>query len=105
MRALPSALLAILIAATPALADKGGRRDDDDRKTLEQAQERGDVLPLARIVELLRAQGIAGDILEVELDDEDNGLVYEIYVLGPDGRRLELTVDPSTGRILDRDPD
>ena len=31
--------------------------------------------------------------------------VYEIYVLGPDGRRLELKVDPVTGRILDKGRD
>jgi uncharacterized membrane protein YkoI len=102
MRAFVPFLLAALVAvAAPAFADKG----DDDRKTLERARERGDVLPLARIVELLRGQGITGDLLEVELEQEDHGLVYEIYVLGDDGRRLELTVDPATGRILDMERD
>ena len=28
-----------------------------------------------------------------------------VYVLGNDGRRLELTVDPATGRILDMERD
>lgn len=104
MRAFGSLALAVLVAlASPALADKGGRHEDRER--LERAIERGEVLPLARIVELLRAQGITGDILEVELDDEDGGLVYEIYILGPDGRRREFDVDPATGRILDMDED
>lgn len=105
MRALFPALMAVLIAVTPVLADKGGRGDDDDRRTLERAQENGNVLPLTRIVELLREQGIAGDILEVELEGEGEDFVYEIYVLGPDGRRLELKVDPVTGRILDKGRD
>jgi uncharacterized membrane protein YkoI len=103
MRAFVPLLLAALVAATPAFADQGGH--DDDRSTLERARERGDVQPLARIVELLREQGIAGELLEVELEREDDGLVYEIYVLGNDGRRLELTVDPATGRILDMERD
>ena len=104
MRAFVPLLLAALVAvAAPAYADQD--EHDDDRKTLERAREHGDVLPLARIVELLRGQGIAGELLEVELDREDDGLVYEIYVLGNDGRRLELTVDPATGRILDVEQD
>lgn len=106
MRAFVPVLLAALLAAVaPASADKGGREDHDDRRTLERARERGEVLPLARIIELLRAQGVAGDVLEVELEDEDEGFVYEIYVLGSDGRRRELTVDPATGRILSVDED
>ncbi len=104
MRAFVPVLLAALVGVTlPAFADKG--RDHDDRRTLERARERGDILPLARIVELLRAQGITGDLLEVELEDKDGSLIYEIYVLGADGRRQELTVDPATGRILGVDRD
>lgn len=106
MRVLFAASVAVLIAGiTPALADKGGRGDHDDRKTVERARERGEVLPLARIVELLRAQGQAGEVLEVELEEDDGDLIYEIYLLGDDGRRREIKVDPATGRILDMDHD
>jgi uncharacterized membrane protein YkoI len=106
MRALFAASVAVLIAGiTPALADKGGREDHDDRKKIERARERGDVLPLARIVELLRTQGLKGDVLDVELEDDDGGLIYEIYLLGKDGRRREIKVDPATGRILEMDHD
>jgi uncharacterized membrane protein YkoI len=106
MRVLLAASVAVLIVGiTPALTDKGGRGDHDDRKTVESARERGDVLPLARIVELLRAQGMQGEVLEVELEDDDGRLIYEIYLLGDDGRRREIKVDPATGRILDMDHD
>ena len=98
----PFFLVIFVAVALPALADKGG---DDDRRTVERARERGEVLPLARIIELLRAQGLTGDVPEVELENDDAGLVYEIYLLGPDGRRLEIKVDPASGRILDRDHD
>lgn len=102
MRALLPVLLATVLVASPALADKGGHGDHDERERLEHAQEKGDVLPLARILELLRAEGITGEVLEVELENEDDGFVYEIYLLGPDGRRLEVKVDPATGKILSR---
>ncbi len=103
MRVPLAACFAVLIAGIPpALADKGG---DDDRRTVERARERGEVLPLARIIELLRGQGLTGDVLEIELENDDVGLVYEIYLLGPDGRRLEIKVDPATGRIIDRGHD
>ncbi|MCO5162194.1 MAG: PepSY domain-containing protein [Mesorhizobium sp.] len=103
MRVLLAACFAVLIASvSPALADKGG---DADRRAVERARERGEILPLARIIELLRAQGLTGDVLEVELENDDAGVVYEIYLLGPGGRRLEIKVDPATGRILERDHD
>jgi uncharacterized membrane protein YkoI len=94
-------LVALIVGVAPALADNR----DDDRRTVERARERGVVLPLARIIELLRAQGLTGDVLEVELEDDDAGLIYEIYLLGPDGRRLEIKVDPATGGIIDRGHD
>ncbi len=41
-----------------------------------------------------------GEIVEIELDDKDGGLYYEIYYLDSGGRRIEIYVDAATGQIL-----
>ena len=38
--------------------------------------------------------------MEIELDDKDDRLYYEIYYLDSGGRRIEIEVDAETGEIL-----
>ena len=67
-------------------------------------------MPLTKILEQVRAE-LPGEVLEVELEDEDEEeggahggrgrhgrLVYEFKVLTPDGRLVELYYDAATGR-------
>lgn len=63
-------------------------------------------LPYARIEAIAQAAA-PGDIIEVELDTADPGegsasvhAIYEITVLAPSGRVLELEIDAATGVIL-----
>lgn len=103
-RLLAASITALVVGISPALADKGGRHDDD-RETVERARDQGKVLPLAEILDILKTRGLTGKVVEVELEDDDEGLIYEIYLLGPDGRRREIKVDPTSGRIIDVDHD
>jgi uncharacterized membrane protein YkoI len=91
MRSLICTLLVLL--STAALAD-GGR----DHEWLEEARERGDVLPLTELLERLK---LDGTVLEIEVEDEDGRIAYEIYYLDAAGRRHEVLVDAATGEVLE----
>lgn len=64
----------------------------------------GEILSLAKILEIVRP--VTGTrILEVEMEHEDFGLIYEIYFLDPQGRRREIYVDARNGNILSQELD
>ena len=92
-------------AVHTASADRGGRaRDDDDQEKVWEARKRGTILPLETILaSLLRTY--PGEILKIDLDDDDDYLIYEIEILTRRGIVLELEVDAHTGRILDIEED
>ncbi len=46
-----------------------------------------------------------GRIVEVELEDEDGLWLYEIEVLTPEGRLIEIELDARTGAILGYEED
>ena len=111
----------LVLAQAPACADDhpgdsfgrgdahrnaAGRRHDHD--SARQARAHGEILPIADILRMVRAE-VPGDVIEVELErEEDRGTAcwtYEIEILTPDGRLLKLAVDAKHGRILDREDD
>ena len=92
MRHLLAIALLGLAAAGPGLAD-----DDHDRARA--ALERGEVLPLATLLERL-APVIDGDIIELELERERRRWVYEITYIDGRGRLIELEVDAADGTVL-----
>lgn len=105
MRPLIIALvLASAFAAPPALADKGGHGNDDDRPRVENAHENAEIMPIEKLLALL-GEKIGGEIVEIEIDDDDGRVVYEIYYLDTAGRRHEIKVDASSGAILQREAD
>lgn len=91
-------LISALVLAAPA----AGAAKDLDR--LRDAVKRGDVLPLSVLQEKLRAS-YPGDIIRVELDEDDGRFIYEFKVLQANGRLYEIEMDARDGRILDVDDD
>ena len=90
----------LLLAASMALATMSGTRaDDDDHDVARRALEQGRALPLADIIAKIGPQ-VPGKVIEVELDDDDGMLVYDLKVLSPQGRLQEIEVDAATGKIL-----
>ncbi|KAA3649302.1 MAG: peptidase [Proteobacteria bacterium] len=88
-------LLALLLSTAliaPGLAD-----GDHDRAR--RAREAGQVLPLPVILDRV-AQDFPGQVLEVELEDEDDRWIYEIKLVQPGGRLLKLEVDAADARVL-----
>jgi uncharacterized membrane protein YkoI len=69
-----------------------------DQNALRRAVDRGEIRPLAEILEDLRAR-LPGEVIGVEVEDEKGRWVYELRVLDPKGRLLEVHVDARDGTI------
>lgn len=93
--ATPAGLLALLAPQAAAATLKPG-----DHDYAREALRRGEILPLTRILPIVQ-QRVPGDVIEIDLDDDDDGarIEYEIKVLTPNGRVIEVKVDARTGRI------
>ena len=77
----------------------------EDHRLARGLLESGRILPLEQLLEKIRPQFPGGRVLEVELEQEDDGIVYEIELLDPQGRVWELEVDAVTGEPLKREQD
>jgi uncharacterized membrane protein YkoI len=98
-QALVRGMLGALLTLTAAAHAAAGDADDREQDAARAALQRGQALPLVRILAIV-AQQVPGDVIEVELDDEDNTLVYEIKVLTANGRVREVEIDARTGKVL-----
>lgn len=95
----------LLILALPGLA--GGQPvpadplpPGPDVELARDLVERGQILPLARVLALLQEQH-PGQIVEVELEYSHGKLVYEVDMITRDGRLIEVDMDAATGEIVD----
>ncbi len=84
---------ALCMASLPASA---GERDHE--RAL-RALNSGEAVPLSTV--LARAEAMfTGKMIEVELEDDHGKLQYEVKMLTPDGRVLELNFDARNGEFL-----
>lgn len=97
--AAPLALIAvaILLPATAAMAGKDKHKDDhvEARGLLR----RGEILPLDHILDIAQRR-VAGDVIEVELEREDEGWEYEVKVLTPTGLVRKVTLNARNGVVV-----
>jgi uncharacterized membrane protein YkoI len=103
---LPSVMLAVAVAS---LLQGEVLAEDKDKKQAEhdlvrEALQRGEVQPLHTIL-ATASQTVAGDVIEVELEEDDGVLVYEIKVLTAQGRVREVKIEASTGKVLEVEDD
>ncbi|HYJ39649.1 MAG TPA: PepSY domain-containing protein [Steroidobacteraceae bacterium] len=104
----------ILIATCAALFAQGialSYADDESRtrharehEEMRAALQRGEVLPLARILAIAQEK-VPGDVIEVELESKNGALVYEIKVLTESGRVREIKIDARKGTVLEIEDD
>ena len=90
---------AAALAASAALAN-----GDDEHERARRAVERGEALPLADILAIVRAD-LGGEITRVSFEREHGTWVYEFKVVEPSGRLVEVYVDAASGRVLEREVD
>jgi uncharacterized membrane protein YkoI len=76
-----------------------GASAGEDHDRARDALQAGRILPLERIVESAKQQ-FGGDVLDVELEEEEAGFHYELKVMAADGRILKLKYDAATGELL-----
>lgn len=85
--------------------DHGYNRGDDeyeyehDHDRAFQALKRGEVLSLEKVLAAVRS-GIDGTIVHTRLKRKHGIWVYELKVLGRDGRMREIRVDAKTAKLL-----
>lgn len=79
-----------------------------DHERAREARLRGEIQPMAKILSQIGEQ-IPGEVIGIELEQEKDAgqgvWIYELKILTPDGRRLEVEVDARDGRILELEDD
>lgn len=80
------------VTASPALADSERRPD-----VLAQAS--GEARPLRQILAALR-DSYPGEVLDAQLFENNGAMFYQIKILGPDNRVVELIVRADTAEVV-----
>jgi len=98
--ALPLVLAAALLAAALAVSPRAvaGHHDHDDHIEARALLQRGEILPLSRILPVVQRQ-VPGDVIEVELDRGKHGWEYEVKVLTASGRVREVKLNARDGTV------
>jgi uncharacterized membrane protein YkoI len=78
--------------------------DDIDHDEARRALKSGLVRPLEEILAEVK-KTIEGDIIEIEFDKEGEDYIYELEIIRPDGRLVEIKVDAKTMKIREMEDD
>ncbi len=92
-------ILRVLLLSFMMLSPLQVAMADDDYIEAKRLLDSGEVLSLEVILKKVR-QIFPGKVLEVELEKEDEQIVYEIEILGGDGVIKEIYIDAKTGKLL-----
>lgn len=87
----------LLVSAVLALNVQARDLDQDEALRLRQE---GVIRPLEELMAPALGRYPRAELLEAELEEEDDVLVYEIELLTADGSVRELELDARDGRIL-----
>ncbi len=97
-------LLPLILICAIALPASLTHADDDDLDRLRDAVRRTEVMPLSTLQDQVR-KTFPGEIISVEIDEDDGRFIYEFKVLQTNGRLLEIEMDAKDGKVLDIDDD
>ena len=92
-------LAAVLMFAVLAGAATLAAATFEDYQRARAAVARGEILPLTEILQRVEAE-TGGRMIEVEFEIEDGRHLYELELIQPDGRIVEVTVDAASGETL-----
>jgi len=93
-----------LVLSLPPLAAWAQSAPTPDYEFARDAVERGEILSLAEVLARLQ-DSHPGRVVEVELEQDDDMLIYEVELVTRDGRLIEVEIDAATGRIVSLDED
>lgn len=94
----------ILLASLLFVCSAFSAFTDDDADRARQKALSGKIMPLVQILQSVRTTW-PGEVVDVELDDDDDGPTYEIRVMQQNGRVVEIEVDARSGKVIDVDED
>lgn len=89
--------IVVMVLAVLALEVQARDLGHDDALRLHQ---KGVILSLEQLVQTALDRYPGARLLEAELEEEDDVLVYEVELLSTDGTVRELELDARDGRIL-----
>lgn len=90
-------VLALLVGGLGLQPAWSGGKDDHNRAR--QAVQAGQVLPLRGVLERMEREH-PGQIMEVELEQEEGRWIYEVKLLQPQGQLVKLKLDARTAELL-----
>jgi uncharacterized membrane protein YkoI len=96
---LAGALCAAMLGVASIVAGDDERDHQREHDEIRAALQRGEVLPLTRILSIAQQQ-VPGDVIEVELESKRGALIYEIKVLTQAGRVREIKIDARDGKVI-----
>lgn len=114
-----SVILIGLLSLISLQAGAGDKADDDgsvqheqpyrhDHELAREARLRDEIRPIAGILDQVGEQ-VPGEVIGIELERGKRAgqqiWIYELKILTPDGRRLEIEVDARDGHILELEDD
>ncbi|MFC3691778.1 PepSY domain-containing protein [Chenggangzhangella methanolivorans] len=99
---MPKPLLALATALLVSLSAHAAFGDESDQDRARRALERGEIRPLDQVLDAAR-KALPGDVVKVELDEDDGRWTYEIKILTPSGERREVEIDAKSLRVLEID--
>jgi uncharacterized membrane protein YkoI len=76
-----------------------GKSKEHEHDAVREALRRGEILPLTKVL-AIAAEHVPGDVIEVELEDERQAMIYEIKILTSTGRVREIKIDARNGSVL-----
>ncbi|WP_127477945.1 PepSY domain-containing protein [Sulfurivermis fontis] len=94
--------VAFLLAAL--LAAAGGASAESDHDRARRLRDAGDILPLETIIERVRRER-PGRILELELKEKKERILYEVEMVDERGMVWELYFDARSGELLKSEQD
>jgi uncharacterized membrane protein YkoI len=74
-------------------------RNRASQEAIRNAVQRGELLPLPRILAIAQAK-VPGNVIKVELEHEPWGIKYEVKILTPAGRVREVELNARTGAVV-----
>ncbi|WP_374309633.1 PepSY domain-containing protein [Dongia sp.] len=93
-------VLALPLLTAPApRAFAQAAEEDVDQEVARKALENKEILPLSTVLAEVEGK-VTGDVVEIELERKLGQWVYEIEVIGEDGRVRDIDVDAKTGEVI-----
>ncbi len=93
-------IAALCLMTTPAWSDKGHKGKDENCDAAELVKDAKITIDQAVKTALEAAPGTA---VEAELEKKHDKTVWEVEVLGADGKMTEVHIDAGTGAVIDKE--